>query len=289
MLKAFTDFFVQLPETTKAAVVASLVTLLGTFAAAIAAFIGVYVTHRGHEHRFKAQLQSEKDKSKVDREMTLRKEVYLGAAEAIIAGLGVVARHADLSVAQDELAKEFTEKRSAMAKVHLIGGEETLNAVTAFTVELGAAILKLSLGRYPLLQMKSRLKILADQIQAFGQERDRMVQLMKELNFAGNAEAHRWNFVQNTFDFEQKRVSDAIVEQKTLSAQLRDQWLPYTASCYDASARISKLLVPAIKAVRSELGLPFDVTSYEVLVAESMKKQDQALKDFLGSISSIAG
>ena len=289
MLEALANFFSQMPETSKAAVVASLVTFLGTLAATIAALVGVYVTHQGHERRFKAQLQSEKDKSKVDREMALRKEVYLGAAEAIVAGLGVIARHADLSVPQEELAKEFTEKRGAIAKVHLIGGEETLNAVAAFSVELGAAILKLSLGRYPLLQIRSRLKILENQIQAFGQERDRMVQLMKELNFAGNAEAHRWSFVQNTFEFEQKRVNEAIEEQKALNAKLRAQWVPYTAICYDTSARVSRLLVPAVKAVRAELGLPFDAASYQVLVEESMQKQDQALKEFLGGIQSIAG
>lgn len=276
--------FTELPDTSKAAIIASLITFLGVVIAATAAFIGVYVTHRGHEKRFSSQLEHDKEVKRIEREMALRKEIFLDAAEAIVAGLGAVTRYADLKVPHDELAKEFIEKRSAIAKVHIIAREETIYAVSAFMDELSATLIRLSLLRQPLIQMQSRLKNLDDQIQVSGKEKDRLVELMKQLNFDGNREQHRWNFVNNTFEFEDKRIKEAIQEQQSLASNLRSTHLNFLETCYESSAQITKLLIPAVREVRSELELPFDESRYIQMIENSNNQQTTLIKEFIAKL-----
>lgn len=276
--------FTELPDTSKAAIIAAIITFLGVVIAATAAFIGVFVTHRGHEKRFSRQLGHDKEVKRIEREMALRKEIFLDAAEAIVAGIGAVARFADLKVPHDELTKEFNEKRSAIAKVHIIAREETVYAVSAFMDELSATLIRLSLARQPLIQMQSRLKILEDQIQEFGKEKDRLVELMKQLNFEGNTEQHRWDFVKNTFEFEDKRANEANQEHQSLTLNLRTVHLNFLEACYESSAQISKLLIPAVREVRSELELPFDESRYRQMIENSSNQQTQLIKEFIAKL-----
>ncbi len=276
--------FSELPDTSKAAIIAAIITFLGVVIAATAAFIGVFVTHRGHEKRFGRQLEHDKEVKRIEREMALRKEIFLDAAEAIVAGIGAVARYADLKVQHDELTKEFNEKRSAIAKVHIIACEETVYAVSAFMDELSATLIRLSLARQPLIQMQSRLKILEDQIQIFGKEKDRLVELMKQLNFEGNTEQRRWDFVKNTFEFEDKRANEANQEHQSLTLNLRAEHLNFLEACYESSSQISKLLIPAVREVRSELELPFNESRYSQMVENSSNQQTQLIKEFIAKL-----
>ncbi|MGH9428077.1 MAG: hypothetical protein ACRD2L_17480, partial [Terriglobia bacterium] len=102
----------------------------------------------------------------LEREMSLRKEVYLEAAQAIMSSLGAIGRLADASVPQDELAKQFSEMKGALAKVHLIGSSATVSAVSIFSTEFACAFLELSLPRYPLLEKQAQLKMMDDQIKS---------------------------------------------------------------------------------------------------------------------------
>ena len=198
-------------------------------------------------------------------------------------------RSADPAVQQDDLARQFSAMQGALAKVHLIGGHPTLSAVGAFSVELSSAVLELSLGRLPLLQKQADIKILDDQIRVSGQERDRMVQLMKELNFAGDHEPHRWKLLQDTFQFEQGRVSKSLDEQAELRAQFGREWLAYVQLCYKTVARLSQHLVPAISAAREELDLPFDAEKYRQLVDASLERQRQMLDEFVRRLQAQEG
>lgn len=288
MIEAIAQFFDKLPATSQSAIVASLVTLCGAILAATIALIGILITHRGNERRLLKQLDHDRQQKRVDREMELRKEVYLGAAEAIDAGLVVLSSYANLEKTPDELFREFYAKRGALSKVHLIAKESTVTAVLAFSIEFGEEIKRLSLLRQPLTQAWVRLEFLGGQIQFFGKERDRMVDLMKQLNFEGNNDPHRWDFVRNTFEFEKKRVDDAIAEQLSLDAKLKNDWAVFASECFSATNRVSRLVAPAVKAVRDELELPFDYEVYRATIDESLRRQQDSMIVYLNRLQQQA-
>ncbi len=288
MIEAVAQFFAKLPATSQAAIVASLVTLCGAILAATIALIGILVTHRGNERRLLRQLEHDRGQKRVDREMELRKEVYLGAAEAIDAGLVTLSNYANLTKTPEELFREFNEKRGALSKVHLIAKESTVTAVLAFSIEFGEEVKRLSLLRHPLTQTRARLELLGNQIQLFGKERDRMVELMKQLNFEGNNDPHRWDFVRNTFEFEKNRVDDFIAEQLSLDAKLKGDWAVFASECFSAANRVSSLVAPAVKAVRDELELPFDYEIYKATIDESLRRQQGSMSAYLNRLQQQA-
>lgn len=285
MLNTFFQYLDKLPPTSQAAIIASFVTLVGAVLAATIALIGIVINHRGNERRFAKQLAHDREQKRIEREMDLRREVYLDTAEAIVASLELIARYADIEIPRNELSTEYSEKRSAISKVHLIGHETTVNALLEFTHEFSVAVMRLALLREPLLQMRAKLQLLNEQIQAFGKERDRMVDLMKQLNFEGNQETHRWEFVRNTFEFETKRVNDSINEQQSLNAKLKTDWIIFAAECFSTSNKLSALLPPAVKAVRDELELPLDYEMYKATIDEGLRRNQESLTAYLSKLA----
>jgi hypothetical protein len=213
--------------------------------------------------------------------MDLRKQVYLDAAEAVDAAVSMIHRYANIRLNQEDLSKEFAKKWSAISKIHIIGQEETLKSIIKFTSELNAAIIRLSLQRQPLVETFDKINILSEQIKLFAKERDRMIELMKQLNFDGNTDEHRWKFIEKNVEFERKRIDEATKEQKILSEKLRTDWAKFIAECYATSAQIRELLIPAVKAVRDELELPLNYDQYKLSMEESIHSQDKFVNEYL--------
>jgi len=283
-MDTFVQFFAALPNTSQAALIGSAVTLLGALLAAIVALLSVLVTHRGNEKRLAIQLAHDREQKRIEREMELRRDVYLQTAEAIVAGINLIGRYADLGIPKEELGKEYFEKRGAIAKVHLIGREATVKALLTFNQELGSAVMRIALLRNPLVQMQARLKLLGDQIQVFGKERDRMVELMRQLSFDGNREEHRWTFVNNTFEFERKRVDDCIAEQRAIEAKLKKEWAAFATECFETVKHLSLLVPEAVRAVRDELEMPMDYAAYKSEYEANITRHHEKLSEFLGTL-----
>ena len=111
---------------------------------------GVLLTNRSNTNRLRIQLDHDREIKKEERELTLRKEIYLAAAEAISSGIQMIGSIANLNVSYDKLMESFSEKAPAIAKVNVIANEDTINALTAFMEELTSGLLRLSHQRIKL-------------------------------------------------------------------------------------------------------------------------------------------
>ena len=199
-------------------------------------------------------------------------------------GLTTVGRFADLSIPHNKLMEGYVEKSAAITKVHVIAKEETAKALTNFTVELGAAYLRLFAKRYPLVAENERLRISKELIDGFAKERDRMLELTKQYNLEGVKDQRRWEVIQNSFDFEQERISKTIKESEALVSTLWVKQLEYVKECSSESTRLGRLLVPLLVAVRSELELPISETAYAQIIEDGVERQQINLGKFLQSV-----
>ncbi|HVS25907.1 MAG TPA: hypothetical protein VHE58_01130 [Burkholderiales bacterium] len=242
---------------------------------------GVVLTNRANDRRLRAQLAHDRDLKNRDRELSLRKEVYLAAAEAIFAGFISVTKFANLEIAHDKITETYLEKAPAIAKIHVIAQEETARALARFSGELGAVYLRLFAKRVPLGFQKQQLTMLDRQIVGFANERDRMLELMKQYNLEGATDQRRWKVIQDNFDFEQRRVAESSKQREALAATLYATQLEYMKECISETTKLSRLLVPVIVAVRTELDLPIDEATYLQIIEEAIEKQQASLAEFL--------
>jgi hypothetical protein len=105
------------------------VTLLATLS-------GVFVENYFQNKRLQAQLAHEREMKDREREMSLRKDIYLEAAEAVQAGLLAVNRFANPETPHEKLIEGYLDKAPSLAKVHIIAKEETVTALVVFTAAL---------------------------------------------------------------------------------------------------------------------------------------------------------
>ena len=108
----------------------------------------------------KAELDHDRDLTKREREMSLRKEIYLAAAEAVSAGLMAVGQFPNLDIPYEQLIQGYVNKAPSVTKVNIIAGEETVRAFVHFSGELTATFLRLALKRSPLVMQKQLVDIL---------------------------------------------------------------------------------------------------------------------------------
>jgi hypothetical protein len=249
---------------------------------------GVALTNRASDRRLRLQFEHERGLKTKDREMELRKEVYLAAAEAIAAGLHAISRFPNLDIPNDQITNAFIEKSPAISKIHVIATTETVQALTSFTGQLGALFLTLFAQRYELQKSKSAIIAIDSQVAEFGKERDRMLEMIKQHNIEGIVDDRRWNTLQNNFDFEQKRIRDGIANQKELHGDLYPRQLEFMRDCVTHTARLSQLLIPVLSSVRAELDLPLDDHAYRAIAKESLENQQAAIDAFVLRVTPTA-
>ena len=81
---------------------------------------GVIITNRANDRRLTAQLNHDREVRGKERDLTLRKEIYLGAVEGLQAGVEMIAGFSNLEIPYVKLSEGYQERAPAVAKVHVI-------------------------------------------------------------------------------------------------------------------------------------------------------------------------
>lgn len=168
----------------------------------------MFFTNRSNTDRLRIQLNHDREIKKQERELTLRKEIYLAAAEAISSGITMVGSIANLNISYDKLMESFSEKSPSIAKVNVIANEDTIKALASFMEELTSGLLRLSHKRIQLNAMQQRINAIQKLIDQATDEQDRMLALMKEYNLVGSSDRRRWEIIQQNYEFERKRLEE---------------------------------------------------------------------------------
>lgn len=126
-------------------------TFWGIVMGAVFTLIGVWGTNRGAFRRQQALLTQEASMKKLDREQTLRREIYLGAFESMAVGILSIRRFRDFDLPEKEVTTPYEEKAPALAKIDAVASEETLRKTMIFSTELGATFRRLAAKRRLLL------------------------------------------------------------------------------------------------------------------------------------------
>lgn len=247
--------------------------------------LGVSLTNKASQKRLFAQFEHEGESKRKDREMALRKDVFLSAAEAISTGIDVIGRFANFDIPNGEVTQPYLDKLPSIAKVHVIGQTDTVLAVTKFTSRLGALFVELFAQRHVLMNQLGEIRMIDSQVSQFGKERDKILEMMKQLNIEGLADQRKWAVLQQNFDFEQKRVNESLAKRSELAADLQPKHLDFMRQCISHAAELGAMVAPLLAAVRDELELPLDMEAYGLVMAESHVAQQDAVNAFIKKLA----
>ena len=250
------------------------VTLLATLS-------GVFVANLSQNKRLRAQLAHEREMKNREREMSLRKDVYLAGAEAVYAGLLAVNRFANLETPHEKVIEGYLDKAPSLAKVHIIAKEETVKALVAFSAALDTLFVRLFARRGPLVSEKQKIDALITQADITDKENSRTLELIKQYNLEGLTDQNRRDWLQRNFDFEQKQSKAARQEAASLAVTLYLKQLQLMEDSTDERNKLVRLLIPVVFSIRKELELSIDEVEYRRVLDAAASEQLKIFKEYL--------
>ena len=213
-----------------------------------------------------------------ERQMSLRRDVYLSAAEKIGQQLSYLTNFYQTG---DPLPKGYEE---AITKIHIIGNNETVNSVNKFNDCLVKAYCELG----PEKQEFNFLGMESDNIIKFTQEAavgvNKSLEDMKEYNLSGVINPQKWSYIQGEYDLHCKHRDQSLKElDKNIDKQLN---LTYNLAikCRQKTQLAEELLTPVIVAIRKELNTPFDEDAYRAMMKISQDKWKKNLEKYIASM-----
>jgi hypothetical protein len=256
-------------------------TLLGIVLGSLLTIVGVILTNASNTKRLRLQHEHERALESKERDASLRRETYLAAIEAISAGMVAVGRFGEINTTQEELMQSYTEKSPSIAKVSIVGKDDTIKAVANFNRELVGTFLRLASDRQNLNVAWERYASMGEKIKLATREQDRLLSLMDEYNALGIDDEGQWKVLQGKYEAEKKRIERLGAEQEEHMSQLMPAQLSLIQKTLQETAALDQLLTPVISRMRAELELPFDEAYYNQIIAENHKKQQEYLEAFI--------
>ncbi len=265
-----------IPATFWGIVVGSLITMLG-----------VVLTNVGNTRRLRIQHEHERELESREQDLNLRRSVYLDAMEAISAGMVAVGRFGEMTTPYPELMKSYSDKAPAMAKVPIVGREETIEAVANFSQGLTAAFLRLSSRREQLNALWHQHAAVEEKLETVSQARDRVDALIEEQRMGETPDETQLRSLQRIYETKQPRLEELHTQQAEIEGRLYPAQMALVRNGVEETAALDRLITPVISAMRAELELPFDAEFYSRLVESSHQKLEAYLEAFAGDVAPL--
>jgi hypothetical protein len=223
---------------------------------------------------------------RIQREMDLRKEVYLAAAEAIAAGLLALGRIADLNK-QREATEDFNKVAPAIAKVYVIGRIETIDAIVAVQAELTSGFLRLMRYTMPVIILKNRVAALSGRIDSFLAVQKELLEQIGDESVKGVPDRPKWDELQRQFKFETDRLNAAISEKAGVELEFAEAQLSLSRSAIDESEKVNRVLPAAVAAIRKELEMHLDPVAFDAILQRNFQKQKQIFEQMVLDVQDL--
>lgn len=262
-------------------------TFWGVVCGSFFSILGVALTNRASTSRLRDQFEHEREVKTSERELALKKEIYLGAAEAMAAAMAGMNNIPNLEMPHEKVLAQYQEKSPAISKLHVVANFPLLQATLEFTGAFSRATLKAFAKRAQLLLKVNRITNLDKVIVRHANEADGFLELIKQHNINGINDQKKWEVLNGNFEFAQKQREKAIAQAAALREELSILKIEFSRECILATTELAPLLFPFLAAVRDELKIPEASNAYRESVEKILTEQRSAFDQFLGNMSEL--
>jgi hypothetical protein len=242
-----------------------------------------------NSQQLERRLAYEADQRERERKMSLRREVYLEAAAALANANTLIGRLANVENDQKALADELASDLSKIAKVHIVGSDQTVNAIMNYANVLGPSFTELLVERVPLMLRKAAIDLQGTFVDAALAERKRFTAMMQQLNLESVTDPNKWDPIRRQSDFAAKAYESHAATKNELWREQMEGIFAIVRHSLTLTDKLTRLLPPAILAVRSEMDLPLDPEWYAGLWSEQLANMKIVTEKLLASLKESVG
>jgi hypothetical protein len=230
-----------------------------TVLTALIALLGVVYSLRKHSER-----------ERENREIQMRREVYLAAAEAIAQADEYVRQFGNTQLSDAEHRSLIKDYAARTAKIHLVGDLRTITCLIEFNRKFFEITAVLALERGLIMKMKS-------EVETHG---------MRIREFQDASKARLNNNQMPPADFQQA-IETLRVMDETFRKAVRDlekQSLAVFRQSFELANQLGKIEIEGVTAMRSDLKFDIDSESYVAMMRAGIEKAHHAQLAYIDSL-----
>ncbi len=258
--------------------------------ASIIALMGVVLTIRNASKQTFEKLDHDSKQRDRDRDMRLRREIYLNATAAITQWQNLIGKLSNLEFPQSKMDEELGMISAVLSKVSVVGTNETIQVVSRLTSELLNLYLGFLSRRIPLMNRKIEIDVIGNSIQQCLEKQKQNLQIIEQVNLENDVFRQKtYRIAKDNLDYWTKKLEEHFKAQDELMDEQNEEHQKFTSILCEQSRRIADFSTPALFAIRKELGFFINEREYKSTIDNVSKRADDTLKSFFEEVKKSAG
>jgi hypothetical protein len=260
------------PDVLWSALVASGITLLG-----------VLIVTLSNNLMLRAQLKHASREKDKERAATLRRDVFLPAAEELTKAMNFLSSLPKADLRKLNPVKGVQGFFAASAKLHLVADENTAAPVAEFSAAFGQLFMRVISQLMPLQKLQIDIEILDGLYERFQADDNRVLSERGRMVEAGDQDQSLFERLGRVFESHQEMASN-------YAGQRNEKWSDYNELLKQLSLfliremkPVAQLQIPLLVALRKDLGFETNADFYR----KQLERQHQAMMTELDKIYKI--
>lgn len=231
----------------------------------------------------KTQFSNDSEQRRTDREMSLRREVYLEAAAAIGKMQEFIASSGRQDISESEKLALVQGSTAVLNKIHIVGTNRTIEVFS--NAQLAFARCNSRLGKIKLDIIRKEIDI--EQLQKAKQrlEEQRESQLQIAAAIAPNQRSEAAPEIRSRVMDLSRKIEEIYKSLDSAQDDLFKLQMTLVAESVTSNLEVIAAFSEASLAVREELKLGLDTEAYQIFMKDQQKQMEEVFSSFLKHVS----
>lgn len=245
---------------------------------------GVMLSNWSNTKRLVKQLSHDSEEKAKDRINSLRKDVYLKAAEEMAKVNGYLGKITQIDPAKENIGDGLSEFFAASAKLQLVCQTNTALLAGELVTRYGEIALGLMAKASPVHGLKMAIRTADDFYDRNQAEVTRILAEMAQLNESGQPNPVRFAALERSYESAQ-HAANHFAEERSKAYEKHDIAMrDYMIELLNQIRSVGTLQVQLAAAIRSELSLETDLAEFEARLQVNSERMDRSLQDLLAKL-----
>jgi hypothetical protein len=266
-------YVAMIPNVVWAAILASALT-----------FFGVVLSNRSNTSRLIKTMAHESAEKDKDRIHSLRKDVYLRAAEAMAEVGNYLGKIPQLDPTKENIADGMSGFFVASIKLQLVAESGTAKLANELTARYAEILFSLLAKASPVHTLQASIQIASEFYNQKQSEVARVLAEMTHLNESGSTDPVRFEALKRSLENSQQAATQ-FGQGRIKSFEERDLAMrEYTIALLKEMRSVGPLQMRLTNAIRGELALAIEASDYEAEAQANFERIDRSMKELLATL-----
>ncbi|WP_219702873.1 hypothetical protein [Marinomonas lutimaris] len=245
---------------------------------------GVLISNRNNRKRLEIQLKHDAELQKVERKASVRREVYLSAAEELVKANNYLGSLAQIDLTKTNIAEGLQGFFTSAAKLGLVSEQETGKALNDLVLAYSVLFFRLLAKVSPINDSRSDINIINYHYDESQIEIKRILAGMTSQNESGAPNKVVFEALNKSFEFHSNRSKELTDERDECWKNVNELTRKFAIEVAEEMKVIVLLQIPVLVGIRKELDLETDIESYKQQVVNNSEKLSEQLDVFISSM-----